>query len=162
MIAAHRAAVRAETLVSIAINALVPAGIIRAIGVTPPVALLGPPGLLPGLLLGSGLATLLMTLVVTQLVRRRVAGARVPPLARAAVPAVARWLPQGAVLRGVAMALVAVAVLVPVWSLIVVAGRLLPFDATQLLAFNLVFGATVGLTMTPPVVLRALADTPRP
>lgn len=156
MIAAHRAAVRAETLVSVAINAVVPAAIIRVLAAPPPVALLGDPPLLPGLLLGSGLATLLMTLVVTTLIRGRVRAGRVPPLTT--VPAFARWLPATLAARAVVMAGVAVVVLVPLWAALVVGLDLLPLTANRLALFNFVFGASVGLTMTPPVVVRALAD----
>ena len=157
MIAAHRAAIRNETLISVAINALVPAGLIGAIGVTPPTAL---DALLPGLLLGSGLATLLMTLVVTHLVRGRTRRGPVPLLALADAPTIVRALPRHVAGRAVSMALLAIFLLVPLWSLIVTLGRLLPFGTTGLFLFNVGFGASVGATMTPPVVIRALADAP--
>lgn len=156
--AGHRAAVRTETLVSIAINALVPTAIIRAVGLAPPRALGGGEGLVQAMAKASGLATLLMTVAITLLVRARVRAGSVPALAHADLPAPLRLLPGALPLRAPAMALVAVVVLVPLGALAATLLSILPLDTGGFVGFNLAYGSLVGLTMTPAVVLRALAD----
>ena len=110
----HRQAVRNETVVSMAINSLVPAAIIWFLDVSPPLALVGPQGILGSLLPAAGLATLLMTLVLTNIVRFRVRKNALPALywpkkERGAMA----WIPGNLILRAIALALLAVVLLVP-------------------------------------------------
>ena len=159
MTPAHATMVRLETIVSTAINAIVPTAIIAALGVAPPATLFGDDdGLIRGLVPGTGVATLLMTLVVTALVRARMRRGIVPPVAPASLPGLAAMLPRSLILRAVVMALAAVVVLVPFWCAAVTILSLLPLDRTEQIVFNLALGVSVGVAMTPWVVLRAFGD----
>lgn len=159
MTPAHATMVRVETGISTAINAIVPTAIIWAIGVPPPLTLFGTnDGIVRGVILGTGVATLLMTLVVTLLVRGRVRKRRVAPLPVAALPPLARGLPRALALRAPVLALAAAAILAPLWLAVVVVLDLLPMTRTGLALFNVALGTSVGLAMTPWVVLRAFAD----
>jgi len=157
----HRRAVRNETIVSVAINALAPTAIIWTAGVAPPETMTGHQPLIEPLIMASGLATLLMTIIVTHLIRGRVRAGKVPPLDRANVPAFARWLPRPLALRAPVMALCAIAILAPLGGAVSAALGILPLGVDGFVLFNLLFGTLVGLTMTPPVILRALADAAR-
>lgn len=155
---AHWAAVRNETIISVAINALIPTAIIWVVALTPPARFDGDDGLWSAMTKASGLATLLMTFIVTMLVRGRVRAGVVPSLAQQNLPLPLRLLPSVAVLRAVITGIVAVVVLVPIGTLAAQVLGLLPLTIGGFVVFNLVFGTLVGLTMTPLVVLRALAD----
>lgn len=154
----HLVVLGSETLVSVAINALIPTAIIWAIGVSPPGTLLGVGQLVHGMTMASGLATFAMTLAVTLIVRARVR--RRPALAEpiGGIPAIVRWLPRPLMVRMVAMGLVAMIVLVPLGAAAAALSGILPLGPRGFLTFNLIYGTVVGLTMTPAVVLRAFAD----
>lgn len=161
--AAHKAALRQEVAVSTAINALVPAAIIWLLDVSPPQRLIGPDTILGALVPASGLATLVMTLVLTAIVRARVAKGTVPALAwPRSERGIYRLVPHSLPLRALALALLAIVLLVPVgWAVVAVTG-ILPLTKLGALAFNIAFGAAVGLVMTRFVVLPALADGSEP
>ena len=154
----HLAVIRTETIVSIAINAIVPTAIIYAIGLAPPATLLGLGQLVHGMSMASGLATFAMTLAVTLLVRGRVRRRRDLALTRAQVPAVVRWLPTPLALRMLATGLVAALLLVPIGAVAATVLNILPLGPGNFILFNLAYGTLVGLVMTPAVVLRAFAD----
>lgn len=158
--AAHRTALRQETVISTAINALVPAAIIWLLDVTPPQRLIGPDTILGAIVPASGLATLIMTFVLTLIVRARVAKGAVPPLTwPRAERGVYRFVPQLLPLRALALALLAIILLVPAtWALVAVSG-ILPLTKVGALVFNIAFGAMVGVVLTRFVVLPALADS---
>ena len=157
--AAHRSTLRQETAVSTAINALVPAAIIWLLDVNPPQRLVGQDAILAAMIPASGLATLIMTVVLTLIVRARVAAGSVPQLIwprseRGAY----RFIPQALLLRAAFLAVLAIILLVPLGWLITAGSNILPLTRLGALAFNIVFGAAVGLLMTRFVVLPALAD----
>ena len=154
----HRAAVRNETIISVAINALIPTAIIRAIGFAPPQQLWGLGQLLHAMTMASGLATLLMSAIVTLLVRGRVR--RRPDLALTTtdLPRIVRLLPRQLPARAPVMGLTAIILLVPAGAALSTLLHILPLGVARFVVFNLVFGTVAGLTMTPAVVLRALAD----
>jgi hypothetical protein len=154
----QRAAIRNETAISVAINAIGPTAIIWLAGVAPPATLAGADGLLGGMAKGSGIATLLMTAIVTTLIRGRVRARPALAVAGADLPAPVRLLPTNVILRAVMMGVVAAVLLVPVGAAAAALFDLLPLNRSGFAVFNVVFGTVVGLTMTPPVVLRALAD----
>lgn len=157
----HWSAVRNETMVSVAINALIPTAIIWLVGLAPPERLDGETGLLQAMTKASGLATTLMTLVVTLLIRARVRSGAAPALPRASLPTIIRWLPGSVLLRAPVMGLIAVALLVPTGAAFAAAFSLLPLTIGGFVVFNLIYGTIVGLVMTPGVVLRALVDPVR-
>ena len=164
--AAHRAAVRTETLVSIAINALVPTLVIWLLGVSPPASLLGQGGILPSMLPAAGIATFVMTLLLTQIVRARVRRGSLPALNwPRAERGMMRFIPQNYPLRALALGLLAVVLLVPTGVLIFAlfdrALHLLPLTRSGFVAFNITYGAIVGAVMARFVVLPALADPVR-
>lgn len=158
----HRQAVRTETIVSVAINAIAPAAIIWVVDASPPQTLTGEHGILGAMLPAAGLATLLMTLVLTNIVRVRVRKGALPALdwpkgERGAMA----WIPQNLILRAVALALLALVLLVPTGLAVVAVIDILPLTKVGLLIFNLIYGAMVGLVMARFVVLPALADPVR-
>ncbi len=155
----HRQAVRNETVVSIAINSLIPAAIIWFLEASPPQTLTGENGILGSMLPAAGLATLLMTLVLTNIVRFRVRKGELPALnwPKAERGAMA-WIPGNLILRAVALALLALVLLVPAGLLVVAVIDILPLTKVGFLTFNLIYGAIVGLVMARFVVLPALAD----
>ena len=69
-----------------------------------------------------------------------------------------RWLPQNLVLRAAVLAVIAWLLLVPAGLIFVALLAILPMTRTTMLLFNLLFGAVIGIVMTRPVVLAALAD----
>jgi hypothetical protein len=158
----HRQAVRTETVVSIAINSLVPAAIIWFLDVPPPLTLFGEHAILGSLLPAAGLATLLMTLVLTNIVRVRVRKGSLPALnwPKAERGALA-WIPGNLILRAIALALLALVLLVPSGLVVVALIGVLPLTKVGFLIFNLIYGAIVGLVMARFVVLPALADPVR-
>jgi hypothetical protein len=158
----HRQAVRAETVVSIAINSLVPAAIIWFLDVSPPRTLFGEHGILGSMLPAAGLATLLMTLVLTNIVRARVRKRSLPALdwPKSERGAMA-WIPANMILRAIALAVLALILLVPSGLVVVALINVLPLTKVGFLIFNLVYGAVVGLVMARFVVLPALADPVR-
>ena len=149
---------RQQVAISIAINALIPTTIIWLIGVAPPDALLGNHAILPGMMMGSGLATLFMTVGLTLAVRSSLQHRKILPLPLAAVGWLSRMLPAPLLARGLSMALLAMLVLVPCGTALLTATPLLPLSAAGFVVWNMLYGAAVGLTMTPLVVRRALAD----
>ena len=158
----HRKAVRDETIVSIAINSLAPAGIIWFLNASPPQTLTGEYGILGSMLPAAGMATLLMTLVLTNIVRFRVRKGALPALdwpqsERGAMA----WIPKNLILRAIALALLALVLLVPAGLLVVSVIDILPLTKVGFLIFNLIYGAIVGLVMARFVVLPALADPVR-
>ena len=158
----HRKAVRDETIVSIAINSLAPAGIIWFLNASPPQTLTGEYGILGSMLPAAGMATLLMTLVLTNIVRFRVRKGALPALdwPQAERGAMA-WIPKNLILRAIALALLALVLLVPAGLLVVSVIDILPLTKVGFLIFNLIYGAIVGLVMARFVVLPALADPVR-
>jgi hypothetical protein len=158
----HRQAVRNETIVSIAINSLIPAAIIWFVEARPPQTLTGEHGILGSMLPAAGLATLLMTLVLTTIVRFRVRKGVLPALDwPQAERGVMAWIPGNMILRAIALALLALVLLVPAGLVIVALTGVLPLTSVGFLIFNLIFGAAVGLVMARFVVLPALADPVR-
>ncbi|HEX8300708.1 hypothetical protein [Sphingomonas sp.] len=159
----HRQAVRNETLVSIAINSLVPAGIIWSLGVSPPQMLFGADGIIGSMIPAAGLATLIMTLVLTMIVRARVRKGALPALDWPAEERGAmRLIPRSLPLRALALGALAIVLLVPGGLAVVAALDVLPLTRLGFLIFNLIYGAVVGLVMARFVVLPALADPAGP
>ena len=155
----HRRAVRNETVVSIAINSLVPAATIWFVDASPPRTLIGEHGILGSMLPAAGLATLMMALVLTSIVRARVRNGSLPALDWPQVERGAMaWIPKNLILRAIALALLALVLLVPVGLLVVTVIGILPLTKVGFLIFNLIYGAAVGLVMARFVVLPALAD----
>jgi hypothetical protein len=121
----HRLAVRNETVVSIAINSLIPAAIIWFVDASPPQTLTGEYGILGSMLPAAGLATLLMTLVLTNIVRVRVRKGALPALDwPTAERGAMAWLPQNLILRAIALALLALVLLVPAGLVVVALSRI--------------------------------------
>lgn len=159
--AVHRAVVRQETVVSIAINALLPAGIIWVLDVPPPQTLLETQPIARDMLAASGLATFMMTLVLTLIIRMRARKGALPALDwPRAERGLMKLIPQNLLLRAVALGLTAVILLVPPGLIVVAVAGILPLTKTGFLVFNLLFGAIVGFVMARFVVLTALADRP--
>ncbi len=158
----HRRAVRTETVVSVAINSLVPAAIIWVLDVSPPLTLFGEHGILGSMLPAAGLATLLMTLVLTNIVRVRVRKGSLPALdwPKSERGAMA-WIPDNLILRAIALAILALFLLVPSGLVVIALTNVLPLTKVGFLVFNLIYGAMVGLVMARFVVLPALADPVR-
>lgn len=157
--AEHRGALRNETIVSVGINAVLPSAVIWLLDVAPPRTLTGPEGILGAMLPAAGLATLMMTLTLTAIIRARVRKGQLPALDwprrdRGAM----RYVPQPLLLRAPALALLAVALLVPPGLGAVALLDILPLTKLGFLVFNLVYGSVVGLVMARFVVLPALAD----
>lgn len=156
----HHRAVRNETIVSTAINSLIPAAIIWFVELPPPDSLVGTNGIIGPMAKASGLATFAMTLVLTMIVRMRVRKGALPALnwpqgERGALG----WLPSNVFLRALAVAFLAVILLVPTGLAVVALLGIVPLDRVGFLIFNLLFGALVGIVMTRFVVLPALADS---
>lgn len=159
---AHRVVVRQETVVSVAINALAPAAIIWFLDVPPPQTLLETQPIVRDMLAASGIATFMMTLVLTLIVRARVRKGALPALEWPhGERGLMAFIPQNLLLRALALGLTAVVLLVPPGLVIVALTGILPLTKLGFLAFNLAFGAVVGLVMARFVVLTALADPPR-
>lgn len=158
----HRRAVRNETVVSIAINSLIPAAIIWFVDAVPPQTLIGGHAILGSMLPAAGLATLLMTIVLTNIVRFRVRKGVLPALdwPKAERGAMA-WIPGNLILRATALAVLALVLLVPTGLAAVALIGILPLSKVGFLIFNLIYGAIVGLVMARFVVLPALADPVR-
>ncbi len=155
----HRRAVRNETFVSIAINALVPATIIWFAGVAPPTRLFGSGGIVGSLLPAAGVATLFMTLILTPIIRARVRAGALPALdGPAAERGALRLIPARLPLRAVALGLLAIVLLVPPGLAVVWLLGILPLSRVGFLLFNLCYGGLVGAVMARFVVLPALAD----
>ena len=155
----HRLAVRNETIVSVAINSIVPAAIIWFVGASPPLTVVGEAGIAGSMLPAAGLATVMMTLVLTYIVRMRVRKGALPaldwPINERGMMA---WIPQNLILRAFALGLLAVILLVPTGLCVVAMIDILPLSRVGFLVFNLIYGAIVGLVMARFVVLPALAD----
>ena len=148
-----------ETVISVAFNAVVPAGIIWLIGVAPPQSLFGPDSILPPLVMGAGIATFGMTLVLTTIIRARVVSGGLPAFDwPRAERGWYRWIPQKILLRGLALAILAIIVLVPAGLAVAAMTGILPLTEIGALAFNVVYGTCMGLLITRFVVLPALAD----
>ena len=155
----HDRAVRNERVVSTAINSLIPAGIIWALDLPPPSTLLGPTGIILPMSQAALAATFLMTLVLTAIVRARVGNGALPMLDwPRGDRGWYRRLPQNIVRRAAVLAVIAWLLLVPAGLLLVALLAILPMTRTTMLVFNLLFGAVIGIVMTRPVVLAALAD----
>ena len=155
----HRRVLRQETLVSMAINALLPSAIIWLLDVTPPQTLVGEQPLVAAMLPAAGMATLAMTLILTLIIRARVRSGSLPALDwPAAERGTMRFIPASLPLRAVALGLLAIVLLVPTGLAVAAQLPILPFDKIHFLLFNLLFGAIVGLVMARFVVLPALAD----
>jgi len=155
----HRRAVRNETVVSVAINSLVPAAIIWFVEAHPPETLVGPEGIIASMVPAAGMATLLMTLILTLIVRARVRKGALPALDWPAEErGLMRLVPRNLPLRAIALAVLAVILLVPTGLIVVSLLGVLPMSRVDFLIFNLIYGAIVGLVMARFVVLPALAD----
>ena len=155
----HRRIVRQETIVSVVINALVPAGIIWFLDAAPPGSLFGNHPLLAAILPAAGLATFMMTMILTTLIRLRVRKGVLPRLDWPTVErGMMRLIPANLVLRAGVLAVLAILLLVPTALLVIRVLGVLPFTKVEFLYFNLVFGAIVGLIMARFVVLHALSD----
>lgn len=72
------AAVRRETIISIAINPFLPTGVIWATEAVPPTQLVGEQPLLAPMIFAAGHLTLAMTFVVTAIVRHHLRRGKVP------------------------------------------------------------------------------------
>ncbi len=155
----HRQAVRVETVVSAAINSLLPAATIWFVGASPPLTLTGEHGIIGSMLPAAGLATFVMTLVLTNIVRFRVRSRALPALDwPAAERGAMAWIPRNLLLRALALGLLAIILLVPTGLAAIALVDVLPLTRVGFLIFNLVYGAIVGAVMARFVVLPALAD----
>lgn len=157
--AAHAKTLAQETIVSTAFNALLPTAVIWFLNVAPPQTLVGSRSILASLIPPAALGTFAMTLIVTMMIRTRVAKGGLPAFdwprgERGRY----RFIPKNLLLRAITLAIMAVAILVPIGFAVVAATGILPLTKFGLLIFNIVFGAAVGLLMTRFVVLAALAD----
>lgn len=157
-VGARTAAVRRETVISIAINAFLPTGVIWTISADPPTQLIGDQPLLAPLILAPGLATFAMTFVVTAIFRHQLRRGTVPGASLAETPPLARWLPRLLILRAAILAMIAIALFAPLGALVSTGLGILPLTTSGFALFNIVMGSAVGLAMTPLVARRALAD----
>lgn len=156
---AHAQALAQERVVSTAINAFVPAGIIWFLDVTPPQALIGSESILKGLVPGAGVAIFAMTLILTMIVRTRVAKGGLPAFDwPRSERGFYRFIPQNLLLRAITLGVLAAIIFVPVGFVVVAATGILPLTKLGALVFNILYGGCVGLFMTSFVVLPALSD----
>jgi hypothetical protein len=156
---AHRAMVRKETLIGVVLNIVVATIIVGLLyWGEEPIPVLGTSGGAFGIVGGTFMFTLGMTIGLTLTVRGRLRKGLLPRLPLSALPAFSQRLPQPLFVRGLALAVGAWILAVPVtWFLL---GALAPthwsFFAT--LAFNIVYFVTMCLIIVPYVVWRALSD----
>ena len=151
---AQRKMMLIETLISTAINALAPAAIIWALALKPPPTLEG-----QAVMLGRAtiLATFLMSLIVTALVRGRLAKGA-PPLARG--PGWG-WIPRLLPLRALFWTVCGLLTVLPIGVALGQMMGLAGMSRTGFFFFNVLFGAILGVGLTPFVVWLGLTDTPR-
>lgn len=157
----QRRFLRKQTAISIAINAFIPTAVIWLIGVAPPDTLIGPRGLMPGMVLASGLATALMTVGLTLAVRASARSGKVEPLEPGGAMSIRTWLPNPLGVRAFALGLVAILAIVPCGIVVLNVFPILPLTPRGFIIWNLLYGAAVGLTMTPIAVRRALREPAR-
>ena len=145
-----------ETLISTAINALIPSGIIWLLSVAPPQNLTSA---VPGIVCGTALPIFFMTLLLTLALHRRRRAGHLPPWFSGRNKR--RELPTfGALLwRSTRFALAGVATLAPAAIGIIYIVGLVPMNQHQFALFNVGYGAIVGIAVTPFVVWAALAET---
>ena len=155
--------VRREMVISILINAFIPASIIFALNALPPERLFGSSSLVAAMVPAAGLATFVMTLIITLIIRKRV-GAGVlsgfdwPQNQRGLY----QFIPSNLFIRALALAFVAIVTLVPLGLVLSSLLHFTPLTKTEFLLFNIIFGSAVGFIMTHFIVLPALADRARP
>lgn len=151
--------VRAELSISTMINSLIPAAIIWALNVPPPSDLTGENGLASALVKATALPILVMTPIITLLVRGRLRKGVVNPLRRDAAGWL-RFMPRNPLLRGVLLALAGLAVLLPVGLSVGALLAVTPLSRDGLALFNIVYGALIGMAVTPFILFMALTDAP--
>lgn len=156
----HRRYIRTETLINTTVNTAISAVFVWVAfrGLTS-IPLWGNPGLAFDLLPTCVAITLFSTLVLTLLTRARLKRGRVQPLTPARGPAA--WLPANIVLRALTAAFVVTAIAAPL-SIAVL--KFVGADGAsfgQVLVFKIVYGAALSLLISPPLLMRALADAPR-
>ena len=155
----HRAVVRSETIVSTAIYALVPSVVLWCVGAPPPQAMFGQQGITTPLLLAAGVGTFMMTLVLTSIVRLRVRKGSLPSLHWPRVERGAmRYLPSFLLARAFVLAVISVAIFVPMGIAAVGLASIVPLTSTGFFVLNSIYGAAIGAVMTRFVVLAAMAD----
>lgn len=157
--ARHNAVVRAQTLVSVAIYAVLPTTVLWLIQAPGPATLFGNMGMIGPLLAPAAIGTFMMTIGLTLMIRGAVRAGTMPALnASPADRSVLGILPASLPLRAALLALVATVIFVPAGLAVVTAAGLLPLSRVGFAVFNIVYGSCIGAAMTPSVVLAALAD----
>lgn len=155
--AAQRRYVRTETIVSIVLNAAVSALFVwivfRGQDVIP---LWGAQGLVVDLIPTCFAITLMSTIAMTLLTRVRLKRNRVERVST--TTGIARFLPRALPLRAFAFALAVTVIAVPLSA---AALALVGFDGrayNTVLAFKIAYGAVLAVLISPPILVRALAD----
>jgi hypothetical protein len=107
--------------------------------------------------IATGILLPLLTCVIsTGLVRRQIAGGRVPPLADAH-PAVA-WMPRSAFVRGLLLAALTSSTLVPTTLALLVALEVQSLGFWSFVLFKATWAAVAAFVVSPIVALWAMGD----
>lgn len=153
----HRRYIRKETLINAVVNTVISAFFVwvafRGLSAIP---LWGNPGLALDLVPTCVAITLVSAMVLTLTTRARLKRGRVAPLTPARGPAA--WLPGNVIVRALTSAIVVTIIAVPVS---VAALKLVGADGAsfnQVLIFKIVYGAALSALISPPLLMRALAD----
>lgn len=155
----HRRYIRTESLINTAVNSLISAFFVwvafRGLEAIP---LWGNPGLAFDLVPTCVAITLFSVLVLTLTTRARLKRGRVAPLTPALGPA--SWLPANIVLRAITAVIAVTVIAVPlsIGALVISGADGLSFG--QVLIFKILYGAALSALISPPLLMRALADAP--
>jgi hypothetical protein len=141
------------------INAFIPAGVIRLIGVAPPDKFTGAHGILPAIAAATALPTFLMTLALTAVLRHRIASGR---LVRSPTALESRFrkLSVPLLVRASVLTMLGLIVLTPAAVGLLYWRGLVPLTLYQFTVFNISYGAVIGIVLTPLIVLAAMAEKP--
>lgn len=158
--AAQRQVVRREVLTGVIGNVVI------AVVVTwllfrgrPDIPVLGRSGAVFGIVPGTFMFTLGMTIGLTLGVRRRVRRSEVARLIPGQGPPGLAWLPRNVILRGLLLAVLAEALLVPLTLALLAAFAPSSWQFAGALAFNAAYFAVLSALVVPVVAWRALADS---
>lgn len=155
----HRRYIRKETLINTVVNTVISALFVwvafRGLSAIP---LWGNPGLALDLVPTCVAITLVSAMVLTLTTRVRLKRGRVAPLTPARGPGA--WLPATVVVRALTAAAIVTIIAVP---LSVGVLKLVGADGAsfnQVLVFKILYGAALSALISPPLLMRALADAP--
>jgi hypothetical protein len=153
----HQKYVLVETIISAVINAVVSALFVWIVfhGLKN-VVMWGPNGLAFDLVPTTFMITLMTCIALTLVTRKRMRKGIVPHLSGPRV----FQLPKNAILRGLTMAVVATVLLVPATVGILIAANAAPMAYGHVMIYKIVYGALLGLVVTPVILINALKDMP--